>query len=156
MILGLIAGQWFKDGHRGLTVLRRLLLAGSLCLLGGIILDAAGICPSVKKLWTPAWTLFSGGWCFFLMAAFHLINDELRLNAWSFPLRVLGMNSILMYMLVHLAECFLATGHRLHFNGFPINVLGPIYEPAIHGALVLLLFWGLLWFLHRRRLFLRI
>ena len=32
MILGLIAGQWFRDGHRGLPALKRLLVAGALCV----------------------------------------------------------------------------------------------------------------------------
>jgi len=156
MILGLIAGQWFRDGHRGLPMLKRLLIAGGVCLLAGVLLDASGVSPSVKKLWTPSWTLFSGGWCFFMMAAFHGINDELGFNAWSSPFRVLGMNSILMYVLVHLAECFTASGHRLHMNGFPMNAFGPVYEPAVHGALVLLVLWSLMWFLYRRKIFVRI
>ena len=156
MILGLIAGQWFRDGHRGQPALKRLLIAGSLCILASLTLHTTGICPSVKKLWTPAWTLFSGGWCFFMMAAFHGINDKMRLNAWSFPLRVLGMNSILMYVLVHLSEALFAAGHRFSFNRFPFNAFGPGYEPAIHGAAVLLLLWGIMWLLYRQRIFLRI
>ena len=156
MILGLVAGQWFRDGHRGLLALKRLLITGALCLLGGILLNSSGICPSVKKLWTPSWTLFSGGWCFFMMAAFHGINDELGLNGWSFPLRVLGMNSILMYVLVHLAECTFAAGHWLRIDQFPFNAVGTAYAPLVRGTFVLLVLWCILWFLHRRRIFLRI
>ena len=156
MILGLIAGQWFRDGYRGLQALGRLVVAGALCILAGVLLDSSGICPSVKKLWTPAWTLFSGGWCFFMMAAFHGVIDVLGFTRWSFPLRVLGMNSILMYILVHLAECLFTAGHRLHFGRFPFNVLGPAFEPAIHGAFALAVFWSILWLLYRKRIFLRI
>lgn len=156
MILGLIAGQWFRDGHRGPPMLQRLLIAGGLCLLAGAALHFAGICPSVKKLWTPSWTLFSGGWCFFMMAAFHGINDSLGFNRWSFPLRVLGMNSILMYVLVHLVEAVFATGHRLHLAFPPFTQLPPDLDPAIGGAAALAILWLILWALYRKNIFVRI
>lgn len=156
MILGLIAGQWFRSGHRGMNAIRHLIAAGLVCLLTGMVLDAMGICPSVKKLWTPAWTLYSGGWCLFMMAAFHGVIDCLGLVRWSQPLIILGSNSILMYILVHLTEAVFAAGHRLHFKSFPFNVLGPAFEPALHGAFILAVLWGFLCILYRRKLFVRI
>lgn len=156
MILGLIAGQWFRDGHRGGAVVKRLLIAGAASMAVGMLLDATGICPSVKKLWTPSWTLFSGGWCFFLMAAFHLTIDATGFNTWATPLRVLGMNSILMYVIVHLAEAYFTTTHRLHYKSFPFNLAAPAFQPLFHGAVVIAIFWAFLWFLYRRKIFLRI
>lgn len=156
MILGLIAGQWFRDGHRGRPALMRMLTAGALCLLGGVLLDSSGLCPSVKKLWTPSWTLFSGGWCFFIMAALHGIIDTIGLTRWTLPLRVLGMNSILMYVLVQLAECVFTAGHRLHLAYFPFNIPDPGFEPALHGAVAITALWFVLWILYRKNIFLRV
>lgn len=156
MILGLIAGQWFRDGVRGLPLLRQLLTTGAFCIITGIVLHRTGVCPAVKKIWTPSWTLFSGGWCLFIMAIFHLINDMLRWNRWSSLFLVLGMNSILMYILVHLAECFLTPGHYFHFNRYPFTAFGPLWEPTLHGLAVTFVLWSVIWFLHRKRIFLRI
>ncbi len=156
MILGLIAGQWFRDGHQGARAIKRLLIAGALSLLAGMILDASGICPSVKKLWTPSWTLFSGGWCFVMMAMFHAINDTLGINRWSLPLRVLGMNSILMYVLAHFAEAVLAEAHHFNLKVFPLNVLGQDFAISILGTFIFLALWILMWALYRRKIFIRI
>ena len=38
-----------------------------------------GVCPVVKRIWTPSWVLFSGGWCFLLLAAFYAVVDVARL-----------------------------------------------------------------------------
>ncbi|MBX7211297.1 MAG: DUF5009 domain-containing protein [Verrucomicrobiaceae bacterium] len=156
MILGLIAGQWFRDGHRGAAAMKRLGVAGALCLLAGLALHHSGICPSVKKLWTPSWTLVSGGWCLFIMAAFHGINDVAGFDKWSFPFQVLGMNSILMYLLVHLVEAVFAAGHRLHLRFQPFSSMSPAVESAFGGAVLLFVLWSVLFVLHRRRIFLRI
>ena len=68
------------------------------------IAAVAGICPIVKRIWTPAWVLFSGGWCFWLLAFFYGIIDMAAGEAWAFPLVVVGMNSIAIYCLVHLID----------------------------------------------------
>lgn len=96
MILGLLAGQWLKDreGHKQTVV--RLFVAGAVCFALGLLLHTLGICPSVKKIWTPAWTLYSGGWCFWFMAAFYLTVDASGHRIWAFPLVVIGANSIAM------------------------------------------------------------
>src|SRR3954452_17946665 len=63
MILGLIAGRWVRTGE-GSPVLKRLTLWGLGGIAAGLVLHATGLCPIVKRIWTPAWTLFSGGICF--------------------------------------------------------------------------------------------
>ena len=44
-----------------------------------------GVCPVVKRIWTPSWVLFSGGWCFLLLAAFYAVIDVLGLRALGLP-----------------------------------------------------------------------
>ncbi|HMJ61299.1 MAG TPA: hypothetical protein VK493_06020, partial [Bryobacteraceae bacterium] len=63
MILGLAAGRWLREGSREAATripLRRLAIAGAACIAAGVLLHFTGICPIVKRIWTPAWTLFSG------------------------------------------------------------------------------------------------
>ena len=156
MLIGLIAGQWFKNGPRGTPLLIKLIVTGAIMLTAGLILHYTGLCPIVKKLWTPSWTLLSGGWCLFLIAAFHGINDIGQRNACSFPLRVLGMNSITMYVLTHLVGSFFTPGHRFYLEKSPFDVFGKVLQPTLHGATLFLTLWSILWLMYRRRIFVRI
>ena len=67
MILGLVAGRWLRRFAPAIPM-KRLVLAGALGIAAGLLLHVTGICPIVKRVWTPAWTLFSGGACFLILA----------------------------------------------------------------------------------------
>lgn len=162
MLLGLLAGQAIFDA-RGATraaerwgLAGRLVLAGLAALAAGWALDLLGVCPSVKKIWTPSWTLFSGGWCFLLMAAFYVLADVLGGRRLFFPLVVIGMNSIAMYVLVHTTEGFWSRALDTHFGERPFHAFGEAYAPLLHGGAVLLILWLILFWMWRRRLFLRV
>ncbi|HJT77532.1 MAG TPA: hypothetical protein VJ739_10065 [Gemmataceae bacterium] len=156
MILGLLAGGWMRDETRPPGKLLRLLAAAAACLALGWLLDWSGVCPSVKRIWTPAWTLYSGGWCFLFLAAFYAVNEMLAWRAWAFPLVVIGMNSIAIYCIVHLWQGFILTSLRTHLGHQPFLVLGQVYEPLLAGAVTLVVFWLILFWMYRRRLFLKI
>jgi predicted acyltransferase len=77
MILGLVAGGWLRLDITRAKKCLYLLAAGAVCIVLGGALDYSGICPSVKKIWTPAWTLFSGGCSFLFLAGFYAVVDGL-------------------------------------------------------------------------------
>src|SRR4029450_11670252 len=59
MILGLIAGGWLKSDKSNSKKVVWLVVAGGCALAAGFLLDRFGICPSIKRIWTPAWVLYS-------------------------------------------------------------------------------------------------
>jgi heparan-alpha-glucosaminide N-acetyltransferase len=156
MVLGLIAGGWLRGPAPAWGKLLRLAAAGAGCLALGWLLDPAGAVPSVKRIWTPAWVLFSGGWCFLLLAGFYAVVEALGLRAWAFPLVVIGMNSIAIYCLVHLVDGFIARSLKTHLGPGVFQGLGPVYEPLLQGAAVLAILWLVLLWMYRRKLFLKI
>ena len=156
MILGLIAGGWLRSPMPGSAKLLRLTAAGVGGLAFGLALDQSGICPSVKRIWTPAWTLYSGGWCFLLLAGFFAVIESLQLRAWAFPLIVIGMNSIAIYCLVHFIDGFIIRSMKTHLGQDVFQVFGSRYEPPLTGAAALLVFWLILYWMYRRKIFLRI
>jgi len=156
MILGLLAGGWLQKEQPARTKLVLLSGAGIAFLILGFGLDYFGICPSVKRIWTPAWTLFSGGWCFLLMAAFYGVIDVGNLRGWAFPLKVIGMNSIAAYLIAHLFEGFIEKSLHTHLGKPLFQVLGSELEPLLVGLVVLLIYWLLLFWMYRRKVFLRI
>jgi heparan-alpha-glucosaminide N-acetyltransferase len=155
MILGLIAGQWLRDQPGG-SALRRMLAAAAICLALGYALHLSGICPSVKKIWTPAWVLQSGGWCFLMMAGFHAVTDVAGLRRWAFPLMIIGMNSIAMYVMVGTISGYIQASIQTHLGAAPFQIAGEIWEPTLRGAATLLTLWLILLWMYRRKLFLRL
>lgn len=155
MILGLAAGRWYRASAPSVP-LKKFLLAGVAGIGLGLLLHYTGICPVVKRIWTPAWTLFSGGICFLFLAAFSWIIDMKGYRKWAFPLVVVGMNSIAAYMIAHLFEDFIYGSFRTNLGEKPFQIFGTGLEPLTTGAAVLFTYWLILFWMYRRKLFLKI
>src|SRR5262249_34693185 len=96
MILGLIAGGVLKSERAPLAKMKWLAIAGLIGLASGAALGWLHVCPVVKRIWTPSWVLFSGGWCFLLLAGFYALLDSRHhvtrhSSLVTFPLIVIGM-----------------------------------------------------------------
>ena len=152
MILGLIAGAMMKESPT--PPLRQFLTLGAALIAAGLAAHFLGVCPIVKRIWTPAWTLFSGGCCFVLLALFSKTTE--RTSKWAFPLIVIGANSITAYMIAHLWESFFIKSLRTHLGQDFFKAFGEAYEPFFLGAVVLLLFWLTLHWMYRRKIFPRV
>jgi predicted acyltransferase len=156
MILGLIAGGVVRGERAPSSKVKWLVTAGVLCLFAGAALGWLGICPVVKRIWTPSWTLFSGGWCLLLLASFYVVIDIWGQRWWAFPLVVIGMNSIAAYCIAHLFDGFIYKNLVTHIGQGTFNIFGGTYEPFFHGAALLFVEWLILYWMYRRKLFLRI
>jgi heparan-alpha-glucosaminide N-acetyltransferase len=155
MILGLIAGGWLRLSAPQVPM-RKLLLAGAAGVSLGLLLHAAGIAPVVKRIWTPGWVLFSGGLCFLFLAAFSWVIDVKGYRKWAFPLVVIGMNSIAAYLIAHLFDRFIAESFQIHLGTAFFQAFGTGLEPLLRGLAVLLVYWLILFWMYRRKIFLRI
>lgn len=156
MILGLIAGGWLKKEATAWDKIGRLVLTGGVCLGAGYALHEFGICPIVKKIWTPSWVLYAGGWSFLILAGFYLVIDVIGFGFWAFPLRVIGMNSIAAYCMAHLFQDFLVSSMQIHLGKDFFMRWGKEYELFATGIGVLLLYWLILFWMYRRKIFLRV
>lgn len=155
MILGLVAGRWYRKAAPALP-LKRFLAAGAIGVAAGLLLHFTGVCPIVKRIWTPAWTLFSGGICFLFLAAFSYVIDARKHRKWAFPLVVIGMNSIAAYLIAHLFEDFIYSSYRINLGDRIFHVLGDGLYPLVLGAVVLATYWLILLWMYRHKLFLKI
>jgi predicted acyltransferase len=156
MIFGLLAGGLLQSARSERVKLRTLLVWGA----GGLVLGTAfhllGICPIVKRIWTPSWTLFSGGWVMLFLAGYYYVIDVKGYRRWTFPFLVVGMNSIAMYALVHIATAYMTRSFVIHFGRAPFEVFGPAYAPVLLGACALTVFWLILFWMQRNRVFVKI
>src|SRR5580693_8578856 len=136
MILGLIAGEWTRESAPRIPF-RKYLIAAAAGIALGLLLHFTGVCPIVKRIWTPAWTLFSGGICFLFMAAFSWLIEYRGYRKWAFPLVVIGMNSIAAYLIAHLWEDFIPSAFGTNLGPHFFDVLGTAYAPLLEGIAIL-------------------
>jgi len=155
MLLGLAAGRWLI-ASAPVIPLRKFLLAAAALVCGGLLLHFTGLCPIVKRVWTPAWTLFSGGVCFLFLSAFSWVIDMKKQARIAFPLVVVGMNSIAAYLIAHLFEDFVQSSFRINLGASALNLFGPSLEPLLLGALTLGVYWLILFWMFRNKVFIRI
>jgi heparan-alpha-glucosaminide N-acetyltransferase len=156
MILGLIAGGILKGDRPKWAKIALFIVIGAATFGAGYALGRYEICPIVKRIWTPSWTLYSGGICFFMLAGFYAIVDGIGLKFPFFPLIVIGMNSIAAYCMAGLFEHFFWKNLETHLGAKAFRVFGPEYATTFHGALTLLCLWLILFWMYRRKVFLRI
>jgi len=155
MILGLVAGRWLRAVAPAIP-LKRFLYAGAIGVAAGLLLHFAGICPVVKRIWTPAWTLFSGGVCFLFLAAFCYLIEMKGYKKWAFPLVVVGMNSIAAYLIAHLFGEFIADSFHIHLGAHFFAFAGAGLEPLMQGIAILTTFWLVMYWMYGKKLFLKV
>jgi predicted acyltransferase len=153
--IGVRKRQEMLDPRTAGEVLLRLVGAGVAGLVLSAVLHGLGICPIVKRLWTPAWVLFSGGWAFLALAAFYAVMDVRGYRAWAFPLTVLGANSIAVYCLSDLASGFLLEAAQTHLE-FTFGAFGHAYEPLLRGLPALAVFWLFFYWMYRRGIYVKL
>jgi len=157
MLLGLMAGGWLRNGMTPWKKAGLFAAVGAGLLSAGWGIDALGVGPMVKRIWTPSWVLFSGGWCFVFLAGFHAATDAIGYWGWSYPLRVIGANSILIYCIAEVPiAAFIVGTFKTHFGANAFQILGAKPEPVVAGAAVLGVYWLGLWWLYAKKVFVRI
>ena len=156
MMLGLAAGRVLQREGPAWPKVRWLGIVGVIGLGSAWGLELTGLCPIVKRIWTPAWVLWSGGCACLLTAFFYTVIDVWKLRGWAGLFIVIGMNSIAAYLIAHLFVDFFKAALMRHLGPQPFQAAGPAYATLLLGAAVLLIEIAVLWWMYRRKLFLKI
>jgi predicted acyltransferase len=150
-LMGIVAGKILQDktfseyGKTGILALTGILLIPAAVLLSPVY-------PIIKVCWTTTYNLLAGGISFLLIALFYLIIDVWGFQKWSFFFRIIGMNSIFIYLLGRIVPVNSITGF---FAGWIIKPLGGLGE--IFGALVIVAAeWMLLYFMYKKNVFVKV
>jgi heparan-alpha-glucosaminide N-acetyltransferase len=157
MIFGLLAGGVLRSERTAVEKIRVLVIWGVGGLAAGLALHVLGVCPIVKRIWTPSWTVFSAGWVVLFLAGYYYVIDMKGVRrGWTYPFLVVGANSIAMYVLVHVATDYVTRSLLIHLGPAPFHMFGDVFAPALLGACALAFFWLILFWMYRNRVFVRI
>ena len=148
-MLGMFAGEIVRSTGARKTL--RLVLFGVALLAAGLAMTT--VVPLSKKLWSPSFTLAVGGYSALLFALFYWLVDVKGWRRWTYPLRVIGLNSIAIYMLQRIVD----------FRGIARFFLGGVASkvPEAAGAVILAagyvaLCWLLLVFFDRKKVYFKV
>ena len=149
-MLGQFTGEFVKDSPVKNKTLR-MLVAATVLLIVGLVWSRWF--PINKKLWTSSFVLVVGAYSVALFAVFYWIIDVKGWKKWAFFFQVIGLNSITIYMLQRILPFAQV---NLFFLG---GVAGLCSEPV--GNVVLAVgyicwCWLLLWFLYKKKVFLKV
>jgi predicted acyltransferase len=102
VLLGVLAGQWFRAADASGRVGRksRLAIMAAVLLIAG--LGVAAFIPINKVLWTPSYMLFMGGLSCAAFLAVYWIVDERARGGWARPLGIFGIDALAAYVLSRL------------------------------------------------------
>ena len=162
MIFGVMAGELLRSNREAKKKLARLVLGGAVCLAVGMAADHSlwpcvsrswTICPIVKAIWTPSWAVFSAGWTLWLLAAFFWLIDIRGVHRWAFPLIVVGMNSIAMYVM---AELMFSWVRRTLLTHTGQSFFSGTYGPIVSSVSTLFVLWLICLWMYQRKIFIRI
>jgi predicted acyltransferase len=151
-LLGILTGSLLKNGK--MTQRRK---AGLMAVVGIVFLVLAQIWnldfPINKNLWTSSFVLNVGGISLLLMSLFYYVIDILGYKRWAFFFKVIGMNSILIYISGHFINWHYSTNSFFHWLG---QLVGNPYDVVVLAACLIFIKWLFLYFMYRKRVFLRV
>jgi len=142
----LFRSKEYKPGKKTLI----LLIAGSSLVIIALLLSP--VYPIVKKNWTVPFNLLTAGISFLLLSIFYYIIDVRGLKKWTFFFRVIGMNSITIYLGVRIIDFRHSSEFLFGWLNNPLGDFGPV--AIITGAIALE--WLLLYYLYKNKIFLRV
>jgi heparan-alpha-glucosaminide N-acetyltransferase len=156
MIFGLIAGELLRSSANGRRKFWTLVVFAFAGLAAGYLLHVLNLCPIVKRIWTPSWTLYSAGWTLLLLAAFYAAVELGNWRAWTFPFAVVGMNSIAIYCLDKLIHPWIIQTFQTHLGPDVFKRFGDEYQPLVQNVTAMFVLWLICYWMYQRKLFLRL
>lgn len=151
-LLGILTGNLLKNGK--MTPLKK---AGLMAAAGVVFLILAQIWnldfPINKNLWSSSFVLQVGGLSLLLLAAFYFMIDIRGYKGWAFFFRVIGMNSILIYMSGHFIDWGYTTSALFKWLG---QLAGEPFGIVVMAICAVGTKWLFLYFMYKKKVFLRV
>lgn len=153
-MLGMFAGELIRLPKERMSGQKKtLVMLGAGAALIVITLLAKGFVPVNKMLWSSTFVTAVGAYSFIMMAVFYYIIDVRGWQKWTLVFRVVGMNSITIYLAQRMVS--FSSTNKFLFSGlaglFPENM-----ERVVMNLGYIVVCWLFLYFLYRKNTFLKV
>ena len=165
-LVGFLVGEYLRLAVSLPRHLVVLAITGS--VLAGVGLVGGLFEPINKQLWTVSYTVLTSGLAMLTMAICGWLIDVRRWRRWANPAIVFGSNALFAFvgsgLLVRVLLLIKVTnteGTRVGLNsaiytGVFRPLAGPLNGSLLYALATVILWWAILWFLYRRRIFIKI
>jgi predicted acyltransferase len=150
VLLGVLAGRWLLGEADTGAKIKNMVLAGIFLIGGGLLWSL--VFPINKYLWTGSYVFLTSGISFMLLCLFYWIIDVKGYRKWAFPFIVIGLNPIIIYVAQGVFDFGIIANIFIH--GF-IHSLGS-FSAVFYQFSIILVKWFFLYFLYRKRIFLKV
>jgi predicted acyltransferase len=153
-LLGMLTGSFVRSE----TFVKKPNQKVIFMIVGGVALLIIGkiwdnFFPINKNLWSSSFVCWTAGISLLLFAVFYFFIDVMGYKKWAFPLVVIGMNSITIY----LAQRVIYLGYTSDFLfGGLAAFFNEIWQPVIIQLAYAVTCWLLLYWLYKKKIFLKI
>jgi len=151
-LLGILTGSYLKNTDTNGSKKALMLAIAGIIFIGLALLWNFDF-PINKNLWTSSFVLNVGGISLLLLSLFYYIIDVLGYRRWAFFFRVIGMNSILIYMSGQFINWEYSTNAFFKWLG---QLLGNPYSAVAMAICFVLVKWAFLYFMYKKKIFLRV
>jgi len=161
-LLGVLTGEWLRSRRSAQAKALGMALAGVIGVVTGQIFNIWF--PINKKLWTSSYVLFTAGLALLCLALCYWILDiKQRLNYWTKPFLIFGMNAIAAYVFAELISHMLDNMHvgsltwqEFVYQHLFAHLASPMNASLIYGLCYVFVCWAAMWVLYRRGIFIKI
>ena len=152
-LLGWRCGEALRSG-----ALKQIATIGITAAAAGFALDAIGLMPINKNLWTPSFVLFTGGLAALALLGAHALIDRL---GWPPLFRSFGVNAIAAYAGAWMCTVFLAGFGWMdplyaHGFGWLEPLVGPYGRSLAFALAFVAVWWAIVRVLDARRLYIKV
>ncbi len=150
-LFGVWTGQMLKSPKSHGQKMQMLAIWAAVCLALGLLIHPWN--PIIKRICTTSFTLYSTGWVLLMLLAFYWIVEVKGYRKWTFPLVVVGANSIFIYSVDNVLRGWLSRAIGVFTLRF--EWLGD-FAPVAQSCAVLLVLWYVCYWLYRRNIFFKL
>jgi predicted acyltransferase len=150
-LFGIWTGQLLQSNRSHRAKMRIVAIAAVACLVIGYAIHPWN--PIIKRICTTSFTIYSTGWVLLMLLTFYWLVEVQGYRKWTFPLVVIGANSIFIYSVHQVLQGWLNRA----IGVFTLNFkwIGD-FAPVFQACTVLLAMWYLCYWLYQRKIFFKL
>jgi predicted acyltransferase len=165
-LAGVLTGHLLRSRREPFEKVAAMFVAGAACAVAGWAWNSW--LPVNKALWTSSYVLLTAGMALQLLAVCYWLIDLKGHRRWAFPFVVFGTNALAAFFLTGMCAKLLGLIKLTGADGKPASLQSVIYKglfdsslPAKDASLAFALcfvavWFGLLWLLYRRKIFIKV
>ena len=165
-LAGVLTGHVLRSRRNEFEKVSVMFVAGAAAIVAGWAWNSW--LPVNKALWTSSYVLLSAGMALQLLAVCYWLIDLKGRRRWAFPFVVFGTNALAAFFLTGMCAKLLGLIKLTGADGKPASLHSVIYkglfdtslaakDASLAFALCFVAVWfGLLWLLYRRKIFIKV